>query len=485
MKQWSIIPRPREAVWHEGTVRPGAPLREQTDVGLRPEEFRLTLCPDAITLRGGGPAALLYGRAVLEQLRLQSDALPCGEVHDWPALGWRSFHIDSARHFIPLDELKKMIRMAAHFRLNRFHWHFADDQGWRIESAAFPRLHEIGSVRQGDHFDKDGNDEVQGGYYTRAEVRELVDYCRSLGIEIVPEVDMPGHVTAILAAYPSLSCTGEPIAVATKGGIFRDIFCAGKDDVFAFIERLLDDLLELFPYEYFHIGGDEAPKTRWKVCPLCRKRREAEGLSTPQALQGYFENRVIAMLAARGRKAIVWNEAANGGNLDPRATIQLWTEDREHRVAEHLARGGQVILANMMNCYCDYPYAFISLQSVHQLDTAPAELVAANPAGMLGTECLIWTERVRTAQRLEEYAWPRFAASAEVGWCGAERPDFDDFRRRLETLFPLFAQYGIAATPPEDWVPSPEEAARELAALRAMFAEMLSHEDIQDVQSEI
>lgn len=463
-----IIPQPVKLEEGEGYVDSGATVRKEVNGDLWEEGYRLTIDESGILIEGGSPRALIHGETTLEQIRMQhSQSLPFLCIEDYPTHPMRMFHIDCARHFFSVEELKKMIRMAAFFKLNTFHWHFADDQGWRIECLAYPLLHEIGGFRKGDHFGRYLSDEPEGGYYTREQVKELVAYCQSLGIEVVPEVDMPGHVTAILAAYPQLSCRKEPMEVATKGGIFEEIFCAGQEETFAFIEHLLDDLLELFPGKYFHIGGDEAPKQRWQECPACRKRMQTENLSSADELQGYVENRIIAFLKKKGRTAIVWNDAANGGNLDADAMIQLWTEDKDNMAAKHIQKGGKVILSNEKNCYCNFPYGHISLRDVYGLDTSPKELqeaalgVGKKGAVAEGTECLLWSELVRDTERLEKFCWPRFTASAEVGWCGEDRHGYEDFVSRLQVLWPAFAKFGIEPMPEEGWTPSEEESKRQ------------------------
>ncbi len=470
MMKVSVIPSPKSLLLQEGTASPALPVQKQVNPRLGKEAYRLTISSDQILLEGGSDTALFYGESTLEQLKLQNpEALPCLTIEDEPAYEWRSFHIDCARHFIPVEELKKMIRMAAHFKLNKFHWHLTDDQGWRIECSRYPLLHQIGSVRKGDHFGNCCSDEPEGGYYTRDEIRDVVAYCASLGIDVVPEIDMPGHVSAVLAAYPELGCTGKPIEIQTTAGIFPDIFCAGKEEVFTFIENLLDDILELFPYKYIHIGGDEAPKERWNDCPLCQKRMQELGYTDPRQLQGYVENRIAAHLHKRGRTPVVWNEAADGGNLDPDVILQLWTEDKDHRVAGHLRAGGKAVLSNFYNCYCDYPYGMISLQDVYNTNMAPDDLKGTDPELIIGTECLIWTEYVRDKDRLESYCWPRFAASAEVGWSGNGRPGYEDFTGRLENIFPIFDRYDIHATEKISWVPAPELKAQQLREFSKNF----------------
>ncbi len=465
----SLIPEPKRVIKSENGAADVTVRERKIDQKLREEEYRLQLKKEGIFIAGGSERACRYAEATLEQLKIQcKENLPCLTVEDEPVYVWRGFHIDSSRHFTPVDELKKMIKMCAHFKLNKFHWHFMDDQGWRIECRRYPRLHQIGAVRKGDNFGCYHSDEVEDRYYTREDVKEIVSFCDSLGMEVIPEVDMPGHATAILAAYPELCCTGKKMEVATKQGIFPDILCCGKEEVFAFIENVLDDLMELFPSKYFHIGGDEAPKERWEDCPLCRKRMKEEGLSDMQQLQGYMENRIAAYLKEKGRAAIVWNEAANGGNLDKDTVVQLWIDEQEHIVKHHIEKGGKAIISPVKNCYCDYPYGSLSLQDVYQLDDSP-EGLSKDGEGILGTECLAWTEHIRDAKRLETMCWPRYAASAEVGWCAGARPGYSSFEKRLKILLPVFEKYGIQITEESGWVPSEEEAKKQMEEFQKNF----------------
>ncbi len=468
-----MLPYPKKVTYLEGIASPACPVEETMNASLETEEYHIHISPEKILLEGGSKTGLSYGKTTLEQLKLlYSQGLPCMEIQDKPFYPYRSFHIDCARHFFPAEQIKKMIRMCAEFKLNHFHWHISDDQGWRVESLRFPRLHEIGSVREGDHFDKCSSEELQGGYYTRREVKEIVALCEELGIEVVPEVDMPGHVMAILAAYPQYGCENREVKVGTRSGIFQEILCAGKEETFTFIEELLDDLMELFPGRYFHIGGDEAPKSHWKACPHCRKRMEEEHLESFQQLQGYVENRISSYLISRGKIPVVWNEAVYGGNLDPAVVVQLWIDDRDGMMKAHLDKGGKAVVSNVMNSYCDYPYGSVSLRNMYELNTRPAELGERGEDSVIGTECLMWTEHVRDGARMEELCWPRFAASAQVGWCGPDRPPYEEFEQCLMKLLPLFERHGIHIMEPEGWNPDPETAAAQIAAFNAsMFPE--------------
>ena len=474
-----MLPRPEKIIFTDGFASQNAPVEERLCPELSREEYRIDITADRIVLTGSGDAGLFYARTTLEQLRMiYKEMLPCMKITDRPAYPFRSFHIDCARHYFSVDELKKMIRMSAEFKLNYFHWHISDDQGWRIESLRYPKLHEVSSVRGGDHFGNYHSDQTEGGYYSRAEVKEIIEYCGRFGIEIVPEIDMPGHVTAILAAYPELSCLGEPVEVGMRAGIFKELFCAGKEETFTFIFELLEELLELFPGQYFHIGGDEAPKERWRACPHCQKRMREEGLKNEQELQGYFCNRIASYMLSKGRIPIVWNEAVYGGNLDKETVVQLWTEDKDAQIKAHLDRGGRAVLSMVDQCYCDYPYSMHLLKDVYEIETSPAELGERGEDSVLGTECLIWTEFIRDNERLEEMCWPRFAASAEVGWCGSNRPGYVDFCRRLEVLFPLFEKYGIHATGKDGWIPDEETAAKQTEAFQRNF----SKEDLEEAR---
>lgn len=455
-----------------GEIPAGIKVREEFCPELKKEQYRISIRPEEILLKGSTEAGLFYARTMLEQMKMfYGGMLPCMELADEPAYPYRSFHIDCARHFFPVEELKKMIRMSAEFKLNRFHWHVSDDQGWRIESRRYPELHEIGAVRKGDHFGRYVSEDPEGGYYSQEEVKEIVDYCSRYGIEVVPEIDMPGHVSAILAAYPELSCTGEKTEVGTKAGIYKEIFCAGKEEVFIFIENLLEEMLKLFPGKYFHIGGDEAPKEHWRACPHCQKRIREEGLKNEQELQGYMENRIASYLLKKGRIPVVWNEALYGGNLNPDAAVQVWTEDRDKQIESYLRKGGKAIISIVPNSYCDYPYGMHSLKDIYEINLSSYETEEDGNRCILGTECLIWTEFIRDASRLEELSFPRFAASAEAGWCGTRRPGYENFRDRLEKLFPLFEKYGIHAALPEGWTPDKETAKRQIDEFQDNFSE--------------
>lgn len=426
-----------------------------------------------------------------------------------PLYEYRSFHMDSARHFIEMEELKKNIRCAAAFHFNYFHFHFSDDQGYRIESKVLPRLTEISTKRNGDNFGGFGSETIEQHFYTQEEIKELVNFAGELGIEIVPEIDMPGHVTAILAAYPELSCSGKNVQVATGEGIFSDILCAGNEQVYEFMEKLLGELCELFPGKYFHIGGDETPKTAWKSCPKCQKKMKAEGLANEQQLQGYLQNKVAAYLKAKGKTVIAWNEAALGDNLDPDIVLQLWNDDPDDPAmkafnmkdekgnytspnqgigAKHIAKGGRVISANMLHSYCDYPHASVKAESIYKADMLPQKCQDDSEvrAHVLGGECLCWSEHIRDGARYEYQMWPRYAIKGINLYCGTPDMEFVEFLKEYgDEIYSLIESFGIQPASREEFVPDPATATKQMMEFIARLGGANVGEKYKDAQKEV
>jgi hexosaminidase len=309
----------------------------------------------------------------------------------------RGLNLDCARHFFAADEVKKIVGEMAQARLNTLHWHLSDDQGWRIESKRFPKL------------------QATGPYYTQDEIKSVVDYAGERGIEVVPEIDMPGHTRSILAAYPELSCTGEQVALATAGGIYDVILCPGKEAVFNFLDELLDELCTLFPGPRFHTGGDEAPKTAWTQCPDCKRTMEKEGLKSAAELQGWFTNRVNTLLKKHGKKCVCWNESLEADNLDSDIQIQFWTVNYFDSFRRFAERGGEFILSDMFHLYLDYPEAMLPLKRVFAWTEKPVlkTIDFSQYKGFQGVEACMWTEHVTTNQQLEAMLFPRLYAVGE------------------------------------------------------------------------
>ena len=369
-----------------------------------------------------------------------------------PHFAHRGLLLDCVRHFFPVSEIKRVIEQMALVKLNALHWVLTNDQGWRMESRFFPRLNEIG-----------------GPYYSYDEVRDVVSFAGQRGIEVIPEIDMPGHMTALLAAYPEYSCTGQPVKLATSGGIYPVILCAGQEKTYTLIESILEEILPLFPGKHIHIGGDEAPKRQWKKCPHCQRWMRDEGLANEDALEGYFLNRVIRMLAKHGKQAICWNEALMGNNLDTSTTIQYWTVDHADETKHFLQKGGKVIYSDMFSYYLDYPHLCTPLRRVYE-DTQVLDDVDVSDK-IEGVECCLWTEHIETVEQLEQHLFPRLYAFADMAWNGSR--DYDDFLRRLDTFLEEHHPADMSITSRAEWeANAPDRMQRVLAYMGSLTASM-------------
>jgi hexosaminidase len=411
--------------------------------GVPAEAYALRVSEGKIVVAGGSAAAVFYGIQTLIQAENGSKTLPAMTVRDQPAFAYRGMHLDVCRHFFDVDFVKRYLDLMAEHKMNRFHWHLTEDQGWRIEIKRYPRLTEVGAWRNasqvGPYGDQRFDSARYGGFYTHDEVREIVAYAAARHITVVPEIELPGHARAALAAYPHLSCTGQELPVATGWGVFDDVYCAGNDSVFTFLEGVLDEVLALFPGEYVHIGGDECPKTRWHDCAKCQARLKAEGLADEHALQSYFIRRIEGYLNARGRQIIGWDEILEGG-LAPNATVMSWRGEAGGIAAAKA--GHDAIMTPGKPCYWDHyqskdagePHAiggFNPVESVFLYNPVPAELSAEEAKHILGAQANLWTEYVLTPAHAEYMILPRQLALAEVLWTGPRRSeDLPEFRIR-------------------------------------------------------
>ncbi len=364
--------------------------------------------------------------------------------------------LDEGRHFQGMDTVLLTLDLMAMLKLNRFHWHLTDDQGWRIEIKKYPRLTEVGSQRAGTSqtiLGKVHDGMPHGGFYTQGEIRSIVAYAADRHITIIPEIEMPGHARAALAAYPEYSCTGGPFEVATHFGIFPDIFCAGKETTFTFLQDILDEVMGLFPSTYIHIGGDEAPKKRWKECPHCQERIRTEGLKDEHALQGYFTNRMMAYIESKGRRGLGWNEILHEGLVE-NAAVQFWVRGREALLTAIRAEHRPVIMSTYLDAYLDHSYSLMPLSRAYNYEPVPAELNEKEAASILGLEFPLWTEWVPNRARLDYQAYPRLIALAETGWTPKARKDLQDFRVRLANFLPRLDLLGVRYAPLREVEPS-------------------------------
>ena len=466
----SVVPKPYAYTEGDGFFvlpRDGSIMRcvtKKIDERIRGEEsYELTVKTEGITLAASTSCGLFRGFQTLKQLVKTSrdGKLACVTVLDRPRFAYRAFMIDSARHMQTIDELKRMIDAAVFFKLNVFHWHLCDDQGFRIESKVFPELNRVGSYRDCDDFGKFHIDKPYGGFYTQEEIGEIVRYCASKYIEVIPEIDMPGHVSALIASYPHLSCEGEKIPVRARNGIFADLLCAGKESTYEFIYALLDEVCALFPSPTVHIGGDEAPKVKWYACPHCTAMMRDMGLKDAEELQGVFTRRICDYLASKGKKAIVWNDSLKSGLLDESVTVQYWMGDKK-AAADHANKGGAVINSDFYHYYADYPFGMTPLWKTYRYEPILGGIKKENAEFLKGIEMPIWTEYVRDEQRMHEQCFPRFAAAAETGWTTPENKSYHSFKKRIKDLLPVLSEMGIQSAPPSVWDPLPIESVADI-----------------------
>ncbi len=345
---------------------------------------------------------------------------------------YRGFMLDSVRHMQSVEEIKKLIDTLALLKFNKFHWHLTDDQGWRFECDSFAQLNSVAAIRPYSDFGKTRVDRPYGRVYTKDEMREIVTYCAQRGIDVVPEFDIPGHSSALLSAMPQLSCEGKNVKIKTHQGIFRDVLCLSKKETYETVIKIIDEFLEVFPGEYFHIGGDEAPSDHWKNCPDCQKYMKRHGITSYNEYQNDFTNKIIDYLDSKNKKCIVWNEAANGKNLDKRAIIQYWKEQPKATVA-FINNGGKAILSPFSYFYLDYDYLITPLNRVYSLTADLPGLSSQGKKNIIGVEAPIWTEYIKNDSHLEEMLFPRLIAVSKVA-SGENNQPYRQFLNEVKYL---------------------------------------------------
>lgn len=423
------------------------------------ESYRLESIGGHVRIDAAGPAGAFYGLQTLRQLLTVDDEgrvyFPGVRVADAPRFSYRGMHLDVGRHFFSADFVKRYIDLLASYKMNRFHWHLTEDQGWRIPIDGYPRLTTVGSCREETIVERNfdpfvGDGEEYCGFYTKDEIREVVAYAAERFVTIIPEIEMPGHALAGLAAYPSLSCTGGPFEVGTRWGVYEDIYCP-SETTFAFLGDVLDEVLELFPGEYIHIGGDEAPKSTWEASELAQSVIRREGLANEHELQSYFVRRIETYLNSRGRKLIGWDEILEGG-LAPDATVMSWRGTVGGIQAAR--QGHDVIMSPTSHVYFDFyqgdpvyePLAiggFTPLERVYSFEPVPDELNAEEASYILGGQANVWTEYMSTTDQVEYMAYPRAIALAEVLWSPQDMRDWRSFTARLPSELQQLDRLGI------------------------------------------
>ncbi|MBK8021100.1 MAG: beta-N-acetylhexosaminidase [Chloroflexi bacterium] len=464
---------------HTPAEKQGIALELVAGSDLGSEGYTLSVNGDQVRITAETAQGLFYGVQTLRQL-LPPDAetpsahpvdrtIPAVDIEDRPRFAWRGLMLDVCRHFFPVSFVKKLLDTMALYKLNVLHWHLTDDQGWRIEIKSLPRLTEVGSRRSAstkpDKRSGSGEDLTDvldgipyGGFYTQEEIREVVAYAQSRFITVVPEIEMPGHSVAALTSYPELGCVGQGYEVRTTWGIADEVLCAGKESTYEYVEKVLSEVVDLFPSEIIHIGGDECPKARWRECPHCQAAIEREGLNDEHELQSYFVRRVEKILEAKGRRLIGWDEILEGG-LAPKATVMSWRGAKGG--IEAATAGHPVVMSPNTSCYLDYYQAedqdseplaifgFVPLRRAYAFDAT--EGVPADKAGfVLGGQGNLWTEYISTGSHAEYMLFPRALALADALWAAHPRQDYTEFFERLQSHLPRLDQLGVNYRQPKD-----------------------------------
>jgi hexosaminidase len=435
-------------------------MKQGNDLGK--EGYLLSVRPKQLIVKATDGQGIFYGLQTIYQLlpantmgqsKNSSISIPAVDIVDKPRYSWRGMMLDVGRYFYPVSFIKKFIDYLAMHKMNTFHWHLVEDHGWRIEIKKHPELTEVGAWRKGTQINpgRQIDHKIHGGYYTQDQIREVVAYAKERYVTIIPEIEMPGHTLSALAAYPELSCTGGPFEMLVQWGIQDDIYCAGNEKTFKFLEDVLSEVADLFPSPIIHIGGDEAPKKRWKACEKCQARIKNEGLKDEHELQSYFIKRIEKFLLTKNKNIIGWDEILEGG-LAPNASVMSWrgikggiTAAKQHH---------NVVMSPTSHMYFDYyqgdpslePAAIgglTTLQKVYSYEPTPADLLPEEEKYILGVQGNIWSEYIHSPEKVEYMAFPRAAALAEVAWTQPEYKDWEIFKRKMEKQYLRYEGLGI------------------------------------------
>ena len=436
-----LLPLPASYQYGRGSWTPDARVTMRVERGA-PESYRLEVTPSGASIVGGDSAGLFYGRQTLDQFIAAGRPVRAIRIDDAPRFRYRGMHLDVARHFMPVEFVKRYIDLMSRFKLNTFHWHLTDDQGWRIQITKYPRLTGVGGCRKETVFNRSdtvGDKTPHCGFYTQEQIRDVVAHAKARHVTIIPEIEMPGHAKAALAAYPELACTPGPFEVRTTWGVDEDVFCP-KEETFRFIDDVLAEVSALFPGPYVHIGGDEVPKRRWRESPLAQEVMRRENLASPAALQSWFIRRVEQMVIARGKRLIGWDEILEGG-LAPEATVMSWRGTAGGIAAAR--ENHDVIMTPGSHLYFDSyqgsdprlePLAFggpLPLSRVYAFEPVPDSLTPEQAKHILGAQGNVWTEYMKTPSNVEYKAFPRMLALSEVVWSPKEARSWPSFYARL------------------------------------------------------
>ena len=437
---------PKKTIFSKSTSSKNFEIKIDETIDEDASFYELSIGQEFIVVKGG-EKGVFYGLQTLFQLIVlnydsisNSIRLPCLEIKDQNSFEHRGFLMDCCRHFFSVKTIKKYIDLLAIYKMNILHWHLTEDQGWRIEIDKYPKLNTVGSWRE----DSTGK---YGGFYTKKEIREIVKYAKERYIEVIPEIELPGHSQAAIASYPFLSCESKQIQVANSWGVFKDIYCAGNDSVFIFLEDIFQEITELFPSNRIHIGGDEAPKFRWENCEKCQKRMAQENLKDEHELQSYFIERIAKDLEKKNKSIIGWDEIIES-KINSDVTIQSWRGFSGGIQA--VKEGKKTIMSPTSHCYFDYDINSIDLEKVYTFNPIPSELDSLESELIIGGECNLWSERIPSEKELDRKTFPRLLAMSEVLWT-YRKDKFENFQNRVEDHYPVLSRldvdYGTESSP--------------------------------------
>ncbi len=439
-------------------------VRVENDTSFGPEAYAIVAKPDGVTVKARTPAGLLYGAVTLWQLLTLATPqngigqIPALEIRDTPRFAWRGLMLDSARHYQSPEYIKKFIDNMAQHKLNVLHWHLTDDQAWRLEIKKYPKLTSVGAWRvpegqapRADIDPKTGKPRLHGGFYTQAQARDIVAFAAARNVKVIPEIEMPGHASAAIVAYPELGVAGAPPLkeVPSDWGVYENLFNV-EESTFKFLENVLTEVIEVFPSEYIHVGGDEAVKPQWEKSPRIQARMKEFGIPDAHHLQGYFIQRMARFIESKGRRVIGWDEILEGG-IPPNAAIMSW-RGIDGAIAAAKA-GHDTVLSPAPDLYLDHWQSAgdlspgrsntLSLEMVYGFQPVPASIPEEQRKHILGVQANLWTEMMRTEARVDYMTFPRISALAEVAWSPAERINWDDFQRRLDPQLRRYDKAGI------------------------------------------
>ena len=462
----------RDLKKRNGIVLTKLPKKSQinfiTNKKIPAEGYELQVTKQAINLKASDKAGFLYGIETLYQLmpskayqmgKIRSKInVDCAIIKDAPAYHYRGIMLDVCRHYIKVPKIKELLDLMVSQKLNTFHWHLTEDQAWRIEIKKYPRLTQVGSWRDGIGFGLDPkssdsyrkSDGKYGGFYTQAQIKDIIKYASDRGITIIPEIELPGHAVAALVAYPELGCTGGPYTIPGQPGVYPDVYCAGNEKVFKFLEDVITEVAALFPAPYIHIGGDECPKSQWKKCPKCQARMKANNCRNEHELQSYFITRMEKFINSKGKKMIGWDEILEGG-LAPNATVMSWRGMNGGIKAANM--GHDVIMTPTTYCYFDYAQArsgepksmsgFLPIEKVYQFNPTPTHIAADKRHHILGGQANIWTEFMPNSDHVQYMIAPRISALSECVWSVGSKKNWNDFSKRMSIQYQRFGYMGI------------------------------------------